>query len=98
MDIFVAQQTGGTATLAGVGALFGVPSSQILQAGTGSIVSGTQDTETTTFFAQVDINLSDKLSAILGASYIEDEKKATLSELNTDVFSQLDFVAPLLQL
>ena len=92
MDIFVAQQTGGAATLAGVGALFDVPSSQILQAGTGSIVSGTQDTETTTFFAQVDINLSDKLSAILGASYIEDEKKATLSELNTDVFSQLDFV------
>jgi len=92
MDIFTAQQTGGAATLAGVGAIFGVPSSQILQAGTGSIVSGTQDTETTTFFAQVDINITDKLSAILGASYIEDEKKATLSELNTDVFSQLDFV------
>ena len=92
MDIFTAQQTGGLASLAGVGAIFNVPSSQILQAGTGSIVSGTQDTETTTFFAQVDINLTDKLSAILGASYIEDDKKATLSELNTDVFSQLDFV------
>ena len=32
------------------------------------------------------------MSAILGASYIEDEKQATGIDINTDVFSQVGFV------
>ena len=69
-----------------------MPASIFFQEGTGSVGYFTQETETTTLFGQVDISLTDKLGAILGASYIEDEKAATGIDVNTDVFSQLGFV------
>ena len=75
-----------------VGALLNLPPSLFFQEGTGSIGYFTQETETTTLFGQVDISLTDKLGAILGVSYIEDEKAATGIDVNTDVFSQLGFV------
>jgi len=37
----------------------------------------TQDNTTKSIFAQLDIKLTDKLSAIVGASYIEDEKSVS---------------------
>ncbi|MFL2707364.1 MAG: TonB-dependent receptor, partial [Gammaproteobacteria bacterium] len=39
-----------------------------------------------------DIQISDKLNALIGASYIEDEKSVSYNQINTDVFSNLDFV------
>lgn len=91
-DILTFGLTGGAANLAGVGALVGLPSSQIFATGQGRTFYGTQDTETTTLFGQVDINLTDKLSAIIGASYIEDEKDVTGRGPSTDLFSQIGFV------
>jgi len=91
-DVLTAGLTGGAATLDGVGALIGLPGSQIFATGQGTVGYFTQSTETTTFFGQVDINLTEKMSAILGASYIEDEKQATGIDINTDVFSQVGFV------
>ena len=75
-----------------VGGLLNLPPSLFFQEGTGSVGYFTQETETTTLFGQVDISLSDKLGAILGVSYIEDEKSATGIDVNTDVFSQIGFV------
>ena len=43
-------------------------------------------------FAQVDIQVSEKLNALLGVSYIEDEKEVSYNQINTAVFSNLDFV------
>ena len=91
-DVLTAGLTGGAATLDGVGALIGLPGSLIFATGQGSVGYFTQETETTTIFGQVDINLSDKWSAILGASYIEDDKVATGRDVNTDIFSQVGFV------
>jgi outer membrane receptor protein involved in Fe transport len=90
-DILVFGLTGGTAELSDLAAI-GVPSPAIFATGQGSTGYFTQETETTTFFGQVDINLTDKLSAILGASYIEDKKVATGRDVNTDIFSQIGFV------
>ena len=58
----------------------------------GGTETATQDNTTTSIFAQVDIQLTDKLSAIIGASYMEDEKTVAYSQINTDVLSNLDFV------
>ena len=90
-DILVFGLTGGTAELSDLAAI-GVPSPAIFATGQGSTGYFTQETETTTFFGQVDINLTDKLSAILGASYIEDKKVVTGRNVNTDIFSQIGFV------
>ena len=90
-DILVFGLTGGTAELSDLAAI-GVPSPAIFATGQGSTGYFTQETETTTIFGQVDINLTDKLSAILGASYIEDKKVATGRDVNTDIFSQIGFV------
>ena len=91
-DILALGATQGAFDMAAVGALLGVPSSLIFATGQGSTGIFTQETDTTTIFGQIDINLTEKLSAILGASYIEDEKKATGVDVNTDVFSQIGFV------
>ena len=90
-DFLVFGLTSGTAALSDLAAI-GVPSPAIFATGQGSTGYFTQETETTTFFGQVDINLTDKLSAILGASYIEDKKVATGRNVNTDIFSQIGFV------
>jgi outer membrane receptor protein involved in Fe transport len=91
-DVLTAGLTGGAATLDGVGALIGLPGSQIFATGQGTVGYFTQKTETKTFFGQIDINLTENMSAILGASYIEDEKQATGIDINTDIFSQVGFV------
>ena len=37
-------------------------------------------------------NISDKLNILVGVSYLEDEKTVSYNQVNTDFFSQLDFV------
>ena len=91
-DILVDGLTGGTFSLNDVGSLLGIPGSLLFATGQESSGYFTQDTETTTFFGQVDINITDNLSAVLGASYIEDEKEVTGFNVNTDIFSNLGFV------
>jgi hypothetical protein len=61
-------------------------------AGQGNTESATQDNSTKSIFAQFDIQLSEKLNAIIGASYMEDEKSVSYNQINTAVFSNLDFV------
>jgi hypothetical protein len=60
--------------------------------GQGNTESATQDNTTKSLFAQFDIQLTEKLNAIIGASYIEDDKVVSYNQINTAVFSNLDFV------
>ena len=78
--------------LAGVAAAFGVPNASLFAAGQGVKEVSTQDNVTKSIFAQFDVKVSDKLSALIGVSYIEDEKTVSINQVNTDVFSNLDFV------
>lgn len=79
-------------TISGIAAAFGLPDASLFAAGQGGTESATQDNETTSIFGQLDIQLTDKLSAIVGVSYMEDEKTVSYNQVNTDVLSQLDFV------
>ena len=78
--------------IAGVAQAFGLPNSLLFGAGQGNTETATQDNSTVSLFAQVDIQLSDKLNAILGVSYMEDKKEVSYNQINTAVFSNLDFV------
>ena len=78
--------------LSGVATAFGIPDSLLFGAGQGTTEVATQDNTTKSIFAQADIQISDKLNALIGASYIEDEKSVSYNQINTDVFSNLDFV------
>ena len=78
--------------LAGVAQAFGLPNSLLFGAGQGNTETATQDNSTVSLFAQVDIQLNDKLNAILGMSYMEDKKEVSYNQINTAVFSNLDFV------
>ena len=78
--------------LTSVAAAFGIPDSMLFAPGQGVKEFSTQDNSTTSIYAQLDIKLSDKLNALIGASYIEDEKTVSINQVNTDIFSNLDFV------
>ena len=78
--------------LSGVAAAFGIPDSLLFGAGQGTTEVATQDNTTKSIFAQADIQISDRLNALIGASYIEDEKTVSYNQVNTDVFSNIDFV------
>jgi outer membrane receptor protein involved in Fe transport len=79
-------------TISGIAAAFGISDALLFASGQGGTETATQDNTTTSIFAQVDIQLTDKLSVIIGASYMEDEKTVAYSQINTDVLSNLDFV------
>ena len=63
-----------------------VPNSSLFAAGQGVKEVSAQDNETKSIFAQADIQLTDKINALVGVSYIEDEKSVSYSQVNTDVF------------
>ena len=64
----------------------------LFAAGQGTTEVATQDNITKSIFAQADIQLTDTLNALIGVSYIEDEKTVSYNQVNTDVFSNIDFV------
>ncbi len=69
-----------------IGSAFGL-------AGQGPIEQRGQDNQSFSLFGNLDWNINDQLTATIGLSYIDDEKEAFLTQVNTDVFSGLDFVA-----
>ena len=62
-------------------------------AGQGVVEITSQDDQTISIFGQFDWHMTDALTITLGANYTEVDKDVTVSQLNTDVFSSLDFVA-----
>ena len=78
--------------ISAVAGAFGLPDSLLLAGGQGNTETATQDNSTISLFAQVDIQVTEKMNALLGVSYIEDEKEVSYNQINTAVFSNLDFV------
>ena len=76
----------------GLEAAFGLPSGTIFPNGAGNTETATQDNTSTSFFMQADYDISDQLNLLVGISYMEDEKTDSYNQINTDFFSQLDFV------
>ena len=79
--------------LGGIEAALGLPVGEtFFQAGQGTFEERGQDNTTWSFFANLDWHITDRLTATGGVSYINDEKEAFLTQVNTDVFSSLDLV------
>jgi outer membrane receptor protein involved in Fe transport len=76
----------------GLEAAFSLPNGTIFPAGAGNTETATQDNTSTSIFMQADYNITDKLNILVGVSYLEDEKTVSYNQVNTDFFSQLDFV------
>ncbi len=79
--------------IAGAEALLGYAPRSFFAAGTGSREKFTQDNTSYSLFAQGDYQLTDRLTATLGVSYISDEKTVTGSAVNDDLFSSLDLAS-----
>ena len=71
---------------------FGLPIGTIFSAGAGGTETATQENISTSIFMQADYDITDKLNILIGVSYLEDEKTVSYNQINTDFFSQLDFV------
>ena len=61
-------------------------------AGTGAVEFQGQEDEALSIFTQFDFHLGDRTTITLGANYTQAEKDAFARQINTDVFSALDFV------
>ncbi|MBT8085425.1 MAG: TonB-dependent receptor [Woeseia sp.] len=72
---------------------FGVQPGTFFAPGQGVSETTGQDNQALSVFAQVDWHLSDRATLTLGANFTTDEKDAFVRQVNTDVFSALDFVA-----
>ena len=66
-------------TFAGLELSLGLPSGAIYGEGQGGTETASQDNETTSLFMQLDYNVTDRLNALVGVSYIEDEKTVASS-------------------
>ena len=78
--------------ISGVSAALGIPDALLFGAGQGNTETATQDNSTISLFAQADIQITDRLNALVGLSYIEDKKTVSYNQINTGIFSNLDFV------
>ena len=74
--------------------LAGLPRGQVFFAeGQGVVETAAMDNQALSLFGQVDWHLSDSLTATIGLNYTKDEKEASVSQVNTDVFSGLPLAA-----
>jgi len=72
-------------------AFLGLPVGETFsQAGQGTFEERGQENRTWSLFATVDWHITDALTATGGISYINDEKDAFLTQVNTDAFSSLE--------
>lgn len=90
---FVDFQIGGPGSLAGLEANIGAPNGLFFQSGNGTFSTAKQDNRSFSIFGQADFEISERLTATVGVSYVSDEKDVDLNQLNTSAFSQLDFRA-----
>ncbi|MDH4261036.1 MAG: TonB-dependent receptor, partial [Gammaproteobacteria bacterium] len=70
------------------GSLAGV----LLQGGQGQVVTTSQDSKVTTVFGQLDWKLTDRMTLTAGLAYAQAKKDVSISQIDTDVWSSLNFV------
>lgn len=79
--------------LAGLETALGLPVGQAFFPANGNVREvATMDNQAISLFGQLDWHISDQLTATLGMNYTEDEKEATLAQVDQDLFSSLDLV------
>lgn len=79
---------GAPGTLDNIEAAFGVPNGTFYEVGTGVQENATQDNQAFSLFGTIDYDLTDSIVLTLGLNYTSDEKEVTLTQINTDAFSQ----------
>jgi len=79
---------GGPGTLDNIEAAFGLPNGTFYQVGTGVQENATQDNQAYSLFGTIDYDLTDSIVLTLGLNYTNDEKDVSLTQINTDAFSQ----------
>ena len=81
---------GGADNINGLEQLLLLPPGTFFQPGTGVLETAQQDNETFSIFGQMTFALSDKTDITVGLNYLQDDKQISLTQANSDVFSQLD--------
>ncbi|MEN7342740.1 MAG: TonB-dependent receptor [Pseudomonadota bacterium] len=71
----------------------GLPAGTFFASGTGIDEDAGQDDTAISFFTTVDWYVTDRATITAGLNYTQNEKEAFVSQVNTDVFSGLDFQA-----
>ena len=82
--------TGAPGTIGAIEAGFMLPPNTLFAPGTGVVETASQDNEAYSIFGQIDYDLTDRVVLTLGLNYTNDEKEVSLSQVNTDVYSNLD--------
>ncbi len=80
----------GPGTLGTIEAVLGIPAGTFFAEGSGVTEVATQDNQAYSLFGTLDWELTDRMVLTLGINHTRDEKEVTLSQINTDVFSQID--------
>ncbi len=70
----------------------GLPAGTFFATGQGVLDTAGQDDDTYSLFAQADIDLGERAILTLGVNYTKVDKTAAVSQVNTDIFSGLDFI------
>ena len=89
--LYVDLLAGGPGVLGSLEAALGLPP-VFFAAGQGVQETTGQDNQALSIFGQVDFELGDRATLTLGANFTSDDKDAFVSQVNTGVFSSLDFV------
>ncbi len=93
-DLLVQGASGGALDVNTLEFLLGAPNGSFFAPGTGFDNAFSQDNEAYSFFGQVDIDLTDRLTVTLGANYTKDKKKVSSAGVSTEPFSSVDLDAP----
>lgn len=91
VDLLAGQGVPGT--LGAVEAALGLPAGIFFADGAGVAEITGQANTATSFFGTIDFYAGDRSTISLGINYTQDEKDAFVGQTNTNVFSQVDFVA-----
>ena len=73
-----------------VEAALGLPSGTIFAQGQGTNDQFTQDNKSLSLFGEVEVAMTEQLTATFGLSYFEDKKTVVYTQSNDDIFSNLD--------
>ncbi|GAA0853068.1 TonB-dependent receptor [Aliiglaciecola litoralis] len=76
--------------LAGAEGVYGLDPGTFFTAGPTVISEFTQDNDAYSLFVSLDYKMTDRLTATVGISYTDDEKKVTIDSENTDSLSAID--------
>ncbi|MBM4197769.1 MAG: TonB-dependent receptor [Gammaproteobacteria bacterium] len=85
-------QTGSLTVLSNLEAALSLPPGTLLQGGQGQVITTQQDSEVTTFFGQLDWKITDRVTLTAGVANARVKKDVAIDQVDTDVFSSLNFV------